>query len=92
MEMPEQGNGWRLVEFRPVSEGEHARSSSLTLFPTCCAEFADPPPPPPDLSHLSISSPSKEPEPVVPAENPPSTLIQWAVLILNTPDPMLKVH
>lgn len=57
------------------------------------AEFADPPPPPPDLSHLSVSSPiPKEPEPLVPIENPPSTLIQWAVLILNTADPMLKVR
>lgn len=56
-------------------------------------EFADPPPPLPDLSHLSISSPEpREPEPVVPVENPPTTLIQWAVLILNTADPMLKVR
>ncbi|KAI0329484.1 DUF455-domain-containing protein [Cubamyces sp. BRFM 1775] len=76
VEPPTGGRNWRLVEFRPVSE-----------------EFADPPPPPPDLSHLSISSPEpKEPEPLVPIENPPSTLIQWAVLILNTPDPMLKVQ
>ncbi|KAI1782602.1 DUF455-domain-containing protein [Ganoderma leucocontextum] len=76
IETPGGGSGWRLVEFRPVSE-----------------EFADPPPPPPDLSHLSISSPTlKEPEPLVPVENPPTTLIQWAVLILNTPDPMLKVQ
>ncbi|KAI0738170.1 hypothetical protein C8Q80DRAFT_1207277, partial [Daedaleopsis nitida] len=76
VETPEAGTGWRLVEFRPVSE-----------------EFADPPPSPPDLSHLSISSPvPKEPEPVVPSEKPPSTLIQWAVLILNTADPMLKVQ
>ncbi|KAI0631445.1 DUF455-domain-containing protein [Trametes polyzona] len=76
IETPEGGRNWRLVEFRPVSE-----------------EFADPPPPPPDLSHLSLSSPDpKEPEPIVPVENPPSTLIQWAVLILNTADPMLKVQ
>ncbi|KAL1943578.1 hypothetical protein VTO73DRAFT_4023 [Trametes versicolor] len=76
VETPEGSRSWRLVEFRPVSE-----------------EFADPPPPPPDLSHLSISSPEpKEPEPVVPVENPPTTLIQWAVLILNTADPMLKVQ
>ncbi|KAI9068929.1 DUF455-domain-containing protein [Trametes sanguinea] len=76
VETPSGGRNWRLVEFRPVSE-----------------DFADPPPPPPDLSHLSISSPEpKEPEPVVPAVNPPTTLIQWAVLILNTPDPMLKVQ
>ncbi|CDO69732.1 hypothetical protein BN946_scf184697.g4 [Trametes cinnabarina] len=76
VETPSAGCNWRLVEFRPVSE-----------------EFADPPPPPPDLSHLSISSPEpKEPEPVVPIETPPTTLIQWAVLILNTADPLLKVQ
>ncbi|KAI0643349.1 DUF455-domain-containing protein [Trametes meyenii] len=76
VEAPEGGSHWQMVEFRPVSE-----------------DFADPPPPPLDLSHLSISSPEpKEPEPVVPAENPPTTLIQWAVLILNTADPMLKVQ
>lgn len=55
-------------------------------------DFAELPPPPVDLSHLSISAASpKEPEPLVPVENPLTTLIQWAVLILNTPDPMLKV-
>ncbi|KAI0354431.1 DUF455-domain-containing protein [Trametes cingulata] len=76
VQTPEGGRNWRLVEFRPVSE-----------------EFADPPPPPPDLSHLSLSSPEpKEPEPLVPAENPPKTLIEWAVVILNTADPMLKVQ
>ncbi|KAH9850977.1 DUF455-domain-containing protein [Lenzites betulinus] len=78
VETPEGGRNWRLVEFRPVSE-----------------EFADPPPAPLDLSHLSISTPSpepKEPEPVVPVQDPPTTLMHWAVLILNTADPMLKVQ
>lgn len=28
---------------------------------------------------------------VVPLENPPKSLIEWAVLILNTPNPKLKV-
>ena len=56
--------------------------------------FADPPPPPLDLSHLSLSSEKRAdapPEPVVPLENPPKTLIEWAVLILDTADPTLKV-
>ncbi|KIP09319.1 hypothetical protein PHLGIDRAFT_86770 [Phlebiopsis gigantea 11061_1 CR5-6] len=80
VEMPEGSTNWRLVELRPVSE-----------------EFADPPPPPLDLSHLSLSSVSETradlpPEPVVPPENPPKTLIEWAVLILNTSDPTLKVQ
>ncbi|KAI0065087.1 DUF455-domain-containing protein [Artomyces pyxidatus] len=73
VESPKSGQGWRLVEFRPVSE-----------------EFSDPPPAVVDISNLSISEPLKD-EPVVPLENPPKTLMQWAVLILNTPNPTLKV-
>jgi len=36
-----------------------------------------------------ITSPVNEG--VMPLENPPETLMQWAALILNTPDPILKV-
>ncbi|KAI0339942.1 DUF455-domain-containing protein [Trametopsis cervina] len=78
VEAPEGGTNWQLVELRPVSEA-----------------FADPPPPPLDLSHLSLSSKERTPsapEPVVPLENAPKTLIEWAVLILNTADPTLKVQ
>lgn len=77
IETPEGGSGWRLVELRPVSE-----------------EFADPPPPP---LAAPVVAPSelqviKEPESIEPISNPPKTLMQWAVLILNTPDPILKVQ
>ncbi|THH14662.1 hypothetical protein EW146_g5696 [Bondarzewia mesenterica] len=78
VEVPAEGQNWRLVELRPVSEGAHT-------------EFADPPPPFPDLSTLSIGEVTKE-EGVVPSENPPATLMEWAVLILNTADPTLKVE
>ncbi|PCH34824.1 DUF455-domain-containing protein [Wolfiporia cocos MD-104 SS10] len=79
VETPENGSSWRLVELRPVSE-----------------EFADPPPPP-DLSRLSISAtgatdPDAPPETIVPTEGAPTTLMQWAVLILNTANPTLKVE
>ncbi|KZT01949.1 DUF455-domain-containing protein [Laetiporus sulphureus 93-53] len=78
MQIPEGGTNWRLVELRPVSE-----------------EFADPSPPP-DLSHLAISPPERMTDPpfgdIVPAEGAPTTLMQWAVLILNTADPRLKVE
>ncbi|KAI0071363.1 DUF455-domain-containing protein [Panus rudis PR-1116 ss-1] len=78
LQTPEDGSNWRLVELRPVSEA-----------------FADPPPPPIDLSHLSISNSPNDISPtsqeVVPPEGAPTTLIQWAVLILNTADPALKV-
>lgn len=98
MEQPEGGTGWKLVELRPVSEGSVTVLLLVPQFltrvvPFTYVEFADPPPPPPDLSHLSISSPiqaPQEPEPIVPTENPPQTLIEWAVCILNTADPMLK--
>jgi len=78
METPWVGNEWRLVELRPVSE-----------------EFADPPPPPSTPLLPSVSSsviPSQNAEPVVPTDDPPTTLMQWAVLILNTANPTLKVQ
>ncbi|KAI5114849.1 hypothetical protein M0805_007943, partial [Coniferiporia weirii] len=76
MESPEGGRNWRLVEFRPVSE-----------------EFVDPPPAPNNAS-LSTGAPDliTLTEEIVPVENPPKTLIQWAVLILNTSHPQLKVE
>lgn len=95
VEAPEGGTNWRLVELRPVSEGM-ARLLLLSWTSTYSAiiAFADPPPPPLDLSHLSLSSEKPvdaPPEPIVPLDNPPKTLIEWAVLILNTADPTLKV-
>ncbi|KAH8109615.1 DUF455-domain-containing protein [Phellopilus nigrolimitatus] len=60
IESPDEGSNWRLVEFRPVSEGTA------------------------DLITLT--------EDIVPAEDPPKTLIQWAVLVLNTSHPQLKVE
>ncbi|KAJ7472036.1 hypothetical protein FB451DRAFT_1251725 [Mycena latifolia] len=75
IETPSGGNNWRLIELRPVSE-----------------EFADPPPPP---SQIPVVNPvlmnSEVTEPVVPKTDPPKTLMQWAVLILNTANPTLKV-
>ncbi|THH00840.1 hypothetical protein EW145_g7024 [Phellinidium pouzarii] len=73
---PEEANFWRLVEFRPVSE-----------------EFADPPPAPKEtISSIDIPDLITLPEDIEPAKNPPKTLIQWAVLILNTSHPQLKVE
>ncbi|EPS93160.1 hypothetical protein FOMPIDRAFT_102038 [Fomitopsis schrenkii] len=77
IQSPENGTHWRLVELRPVSE-----------------QFADPPP---NLSRLTATAdesaqPTVEEETVVPEDDPPTTLVQWAVLILNTPNPKLKVE
>ncbi|KAJ6552065.1 hypothetical protein DFH09DRAFT_1167801 [Mycena vulgaris] len=75
IETPSGGNNWRLIELRPVSE-----------------EFADPPPLP---SQTTVVNPvvvnSEVTEPVIPITDPPKTLMQWAVLILNTANPGLKV-
>ncbi|KAJ7187023.1 hypothetical protein C8R46DRAFT_283027 [Mycena filopes] len=80
IETPSGGNNWRLIELRPVSE-----------------EFADPPPPP---SHPTVQvnpviaaagSTVVVMDPVVPETDPPKTLMHWAVLILNTASPTLKV-
>ncbi|KAJ4491460.1 hypothetical protein C8J55DRAFT_281031 [Lentinula edodes] len=78
MEAPQGGRNWRVVELRPVSD-----------------EFADPPPE--SISSLSangMATPHAQEatEPVVPEKNPPKTLMEWAVLILNTPNPTLKVE
>ncbi|KAF7328772.1 DUF455-domain-containing protein [Mycena venus] len=56
-------------------------------------KFADPPPPPSQpIAQINPVVPGSEvTEPVVPTTNPPKTLMQWAVLILNTANPTLKV-
>ncbi|KAJ7485070.1 hypothetical protein B0H11DRAFT_2018030 [Mycena galericulata] len=76
IETPSGGTNWRLIELRPVSE-----------------EFADPPPPPsqPTSQVNPVIINSEAAEPVVPTTDPPKTLMQWAVLILNTAHPTLKV-
>ncbi|KAJ6502075.1 hypothetical protein C8R45DRAFT_608412 [Mycena sanguinolenta] len=76
IETPAGGSNWRLIELRPVSE-----------------EFADPPPPPSQpITQINPVVPGSEvTEPVVPTTDPPKTLMQWAVLILNTANPTLKV-
>ncbi|KAJ7853708.1 hypothetical protein B0H14DRAFT_3108443 [Mycena olivaceomarginata] len=76
IETPAGGNNWRLIELRPVSE-----------------EFADPPPAPsqPIVQINPVVPGSEVTEPVVPTTDPPKTLMQWAVLILNTANPTLKV-
>ncbi|KAG5730343.1 hypothetical protein E4T56_gene11719 [Termitomyces sp. T112] len=77
VETPAGGTGWQLVELRPVSE-----------------EFADPPKSVAPLLPVTVltSTPSVVDEPIVPIDSPPTTLMQWAVLILNTPNPTLKVQ
>lgn len=56
------------------------------------AEFADPPPPlaTPIAVSDSVHAFTTDEE-IVPTINVPSTLMDWAVLILNTPNPTLKV-
>lgn len=87
LEVPDYGTNWKLVELRPVSE-----------------EFADPPPAADpatlltssgnldDSNAVHLQQVMIENQPLVPLENPPKTLLQWAVLILNTSNPTLKVQ
>ncbi|KAF8881558.1 hypothetical protein BD779DRAFT_1545489 [Infundibulicybe gibba] len=76
IQTPTDGHNWRLVELRPVSE-----------------EFADPPPPPrvDDAARSPIGTAQVD-ESIIPESGPPTTLMQWAVLILNTSNPTLKVQ
>ncbi|KAH7886501.1 hypothetical protein F5I97DRAFT_1936214 [Phlebopus sp. FC_14] len=76
VEPPSDGTKWRLVELRPVSE-----------------EFADPPPITATPAPTKTALPVSVEEGLVPSEGaPPSTLMEWAVVILNTANPMLKVE
>lgn len=58
-----------------------------------CVEFADPPPAVTIqvLPQVLVPLEPRDDEPVVPTTGAPTTLMQWAVLILNTPNPTLKV-
>lgn len=96
IESPEDGHNWRLVELRPVSEG-----ISFTFYLVLASyfhihhslDFADPPPPPPESKQTeSPVCSDRVQENIVPAINAPTTLMEWAVLILNTPNPTLKVY
>jgi hypothetical protein len=68
----------------------------IVRFLECSAtptEFADPPPPvPTNIFPQSQPHELREQDPVVPETDAPTTLMQWAVLILNTPNPTLKVN
>ena len=96
VEAPQEGTGWQLVNMRPVSEGKSAcrcllERTNLRL------DFADPPPNPDPTTGVPTLPPPQPtevlepPEPIVPEVHPPTTLVEWAVLILNTPHPTLKV-
>lgn len=91
VETPEGGNNWRLIELQPVSEGNFQYSHNIYLIASI-VEFADPPPPP-TASTFSSDVVQVLPidEDIVPLESAPKTLMQWAVLILNTANPTLKV-
>lgn len=81
------------MELRPVSEGEWKTNLNLRRSSNIFQEFADPP-----LLHIRDIKIEEEGEKkdwasslVEPSENPPKSLLEWAVLILNTPNPKLKV-
>ncbi|KZW03303.1 DUF455-domain-containing protein [Exidia glandulosa HHB12029] len=79
IESPEPAaGGWELVERRPVSE-EFAVTNGQNG-----QSAADLPQCPPSTTTMDL-------EPVVPEADAPKTLVEWAVLILNTSNPVLKV-
>ena len=88
METPRDGTAWRLVELRPVSEGDRC---SLLVIGLIFVAFADPPPAVSPLNPVTVCAGTQSDEPIVPEQDPPKTLMEWAVLILNTPNPTLKV-
>lgn len=75
---------------------DHVSKPLRKLIHLTYSDFADPPPNPtigaansPSPQPADISAP---PEPIIPQVDPPTTLVEWAVLILNTPNPTLKVN
>ncbi|KAG8846005.1 hypothetical protein FRB91_001263 [Serendipita sp. 411] len=77
IETPPSAESWEVVSIRPVSE-------AFVEIPDDEATI--------NADGISITTPSDiNIEPVVPG-NPPSTLLEWAALILNTPNAELKVQ
>lgn len=94
VEAPDSDN-WELVELRPVSEGwcdspVGFRSLAPKMLFSIWLEFADPPM---SLANLSLNDTTTDKASPAVDEGPePKTLLDWAVLILNTPNPELKVR
>jgi hypothetical protein len=84
------GDWLNYVQFLKVCHSIRGVSTARLII---ALDFADPPKiaVAPLLPNTTASSPTRPAEPVIPDAHPPTTLIQWAVLILNTPDPVLKV-
>ncbi|CDW98223.1 hypothetical protein, partial [Sporisorium scitamineum] len=92
---------WELIELRPVSESSlavasrqdaaqslHQQASLLSLSSTDAEPQALDSVPPEDS--LSISGKDGDTS-MAPPSPIPKTLVEWAVLVLNTPDPVKKV-
>ncbi|KAK0565697.1 hypothetical protein OC861_003644 [Tilletia horrida] len=88
IETPKPESGWEIVELRPVSEAFSAHAKSIDAATQKMAA----------ISHSDSSSPSTtadnaEQDPsVLPPEPLPKTVSEWAVLVLNTPEPKKKVY
>ena len=81
---------WELIELRPVSEASPAVASRQDAAQSLHLQAAQ--------LCLSSSPPSSTSQPESPADieiappsPPPKTLVEWAVLVLNTPEPAKKV-
>lgn len=82
------GRSLNVVLYQKVDTEDFMLQCGHSLF---FIDFADPPPPVagPEIDDKNSSSFSDEP--IIPEQDPPTTLLEWAVLILNTPHPTLKV-
>ncbi|KAG9312269.1 hypothetical protein JVU11DRAFT_7572 [Chiua virens] len=75
-----------------VEEPDNGTQWRLVELRPVSEEFADPPPVVviPDLPRIQLIA--IEDEPLIPTDKTPSTLMEWAVVILNTANPKLKVE
>lgn len=100
-DVPADASMWEIIELRPVSESSpdvasrrdiahslHVQASQLSISSAASSQTTDA-----TSQHLSTSASSdtESKEHVVPPSPLPKTLVEWAVLVLNTSDPVKKV-
>ncbi|KAE8258808.1 hypothetical protein A4X13_0g1439 [Tilletia indica] len=79
---------WEIVELRPVSEAFTAREKNAEIASKMKALHVDD-----DVQSHGDAVPSSGETASIPPPDPlPTTVIEWAVLVLNTPEPAKKVH
>ncbi|CAD6896553.1 unnamed protein product [Tilletia controversa] len=88
---PEAGSSddWEIVELRPISEAFTSREQNVNLTSQMNGLHMEGDA---ESQQASAQISSEGPQTLSPPDPLPSTVIEWAVLVLNTPEPAKKVH